>query len=160
MSTWIDGLQPHDGPKPKRIIKGVLTGLLSREIGGLRFNELTKRVEHNGLPLQNHEVEDLSIYLSEKGYEISDDAAIKVTLRVARMRSYHPVEDYFRQLEQDDSVQPHDMSKLATTYLGTTDPLCDEMWAATFRAGVLRVKNPGCQHDTVLVFQGRQAAWL
>lgn len=156
MSTWIDGLQPHDGPKPKHITKGVLTGLLSREIGGLRFNELTKRVEHNGLPLQNHEVEDLSIYLSEKRYEISDDAAIKVTLRVARMRSYHPVEDYFRELEQDDSVQPHDMSKIASTYLGTTDPLYDEMWAATFRAGVLRVRNPGCQHDTVLVFQGPQ----
>ena len=84
MSTWIDGLQPHDGPKPKRITKGVLTELLSREIGGLRFNELTKRVEHNGLPLQNHEVEDLSIYLSEKRYEISDDAAIKVTLREAQ----------------------------------------------------------------------------
>ena len=156
MSTWIDGLQPHDGPKPKRITKGVLNGLLSREIGVLRFNELTKRIEHQGHPLQNHEVDDLSIYLSEKGYEISDDAATKVALRVARQRSYHPVEDYFRELEQDDSIQPHDMSQLATTYLGTTDPLYDEMWAATFRACVHRVRDPGCKHDTVLVFQGPQ----
>ena len=156
MATWIDGLEPHDGPKPKRITKGTLTGMLRHEVGDLRFNELTKRIEHQGRPLQNHEVEDLSIYLSEKGYEISDDAATKVALRVARQRSYHPVEDYFQLLEQDDSIQPHDMSQLATTYLGTTDPMYDEMWAATFRAGVHRVRNPGCQHDTVLVFQGRQ----
>lgn len=54
-------------------------------------------------------MEDLSIYLSEKGYEISDDAATKVALRVARQRSYHPVEDYFQKLEQDDSIKPHDM---------------------------------------------------
>ena len=156
MSTWIDGLDPHDGPKPKRITKGRLTGMLRREVGELRFNELTKRIEHQGRPLQNHEVDDLSIYLSEKGYEISDDAATKAALRVARQRSYHPVEDYFRELEHDDSIQPHDMSQLANTYLGTTDPLYDEMWAATFRAGVHRMWYPGCQHDTVLVFQGPQ----
>ena len=156
MSTWIDVLYPHDGPKPKRITKGKLTGMLRLVVGDLRFNELTKRIEHQGRPLKNHEVEDLSIYLSEKGYVISDDAATKVALRVARERCYHPVEDYFRELEQDDSIQPHDMSQLATTYLGTTDPLYDEMWAATFRAGVHRMWNPGCQHDTVLVFQGRQ----
>ena len=128
MSTWIDGLHPHDGPKPKRITKGRLTGMLRLVVGDLRFNELTKRIEHQGRPLQNHEVEDLSIYLSEKGYEISDDAATKVALRVARERSYHPVEDYFRELEQDDSIQPHDMSQLATTYLG---------WIAIFLAVVV-----------------------
>ena len=98
MSTWIDGLEPHEGRKPKRITKGTLTGMLRLEVGDLRFNELTKRIEHQGRPLQEHEVEDLSIYLSEKGYEISDDAATKVALRVARERSYHPVADYFREL--------------------------------------------------------------
>ena len=138
MATWIDQIPEHCG-KPRRTTKGTLTGMLRRWVGELRFNELTKRIEHQGRPLQNHDVEDLSIYLSEKGYEISDDAATKVALRVARERSYHPVEDYFRELEQDDSIQPHDMSQLATTYLGTTDPLYDEMWAATFRAGVHRV---------------------
>ena len=88
MSTWIDGLQPHEGAKPKRITKGVLGGMLRREIGELRFNELTKRIEHRGRPLQSHEVDDLSIYLSEKGYEISDDVATKVALRVARLSSW------------------------------------------------------------------------
>ena len=156
MSSWIDGLRPNERPKAKRITKGALVAMLRREVGDLRFNDLTKRIEHKGRPLQTHEVEDLSIYLSEKGYEISDDAATKVALRVARQRCYHPVEDYFQQLEQDNSIHPHDMSRLANTYLGTTDPLYDEMWAATFRAGVHRVRNPGCQHDTVLVFQGFQ----
>ena len=122
----------------------------------LAFNELTQEVELDGRPLPVADIEEAYIGLSEVGYEANPKTAADTVLKVAREGRYHPVQRYFEELEQDESIRPVDLSTFSADYFGTSDPLYDAMWAAVLRGAVWRVFEPGCQFDFVLTLKGDQ----
>ena len=122
----------------------------------LAFNELTQEVELDGRSLPVADIEEAYIGLSEVGYEANPKTAADTVLKVAREGRYHPVQRYFEELEQDESIRPVDLSTFSADYFGTSDPLYDAMWAAVLRGAVWRVFEPGCQFDFVLTLKGDQ----
>ena len=93
----------------------------------LAFNELTQEVELDGRPLPVADIEEAYIGLSEVGYEANPKTAADTVLKVAREGRYHPVQRYFEDLEQDESIRPVDLSTFSADYFGTSDPLYDAM---------------------------------
>ena len=89
----------------------------------LAFNELTHEIELDGRPLSVADIEEAYIGLSEVGYEANPKTAADTVLKVARERRYHPVQRYFEDLEQDESIRPVDLSNFSADYFGTSDPL-------------------------------------
>ena len=75
----------------------------------LAFNELNQEVELDGRPLPVADIEEAYIGLSEVGYESNPKTAADTVLKVARERRYHPVQRYFEDLEQDESIRPVDL---------------------------------------------------
>ena len=75
----------------------------------LAFNELTQEVELDGRPLPVADIEEAYIGLSEVGYEANPKTAADTVLKVAREGRYHPVQRYFEDLEQDESIRPVDL---------------------------------------------------
>ena len=75
----------------------------------LAFNELTQEVELDGRPLPVADIEEAYIGLSEVGYESNPKTAADTVLKVAREARYHPVQRYFEDLEQDESIRPVDL---------------------------------------------------
>ena len=122
----------------------------------LTFNELTQEVELDQASLPVVEIEEAYIGLSEKGYNADPRTTFDSVLKVAREQRFHPVQQYFERLEQDESVRPVDLSTFSADYFGTSDELYDSMWAAALRGAVWRVFKPGCQFDFVLTLKGAQ----
>ena len=75
----------------------------------LAFNELTQEVELDGRSLPVADIEEAYIGLSEVGYEANPKTAADTVLKVAREGRYHPVQRYFEDLEQDESIRPVDL---------------------------------------------------
>ena len=75
----------------------------------LAFNELTQEVELDGRSLPLADIQEAYICLSEVGYEANPKTAADTVLKVARERRYHPVQRYFEDLEQDESIRPVDL---------------------------------------------------
>ena len=75
----------------------------------LAFNELTQEVELDGRSLPVADIEEAYIGLSEVGYEANPKTAADTVLKVAREARYHPVQRYFEDLEQDESIRPIDL---------------------------------------------------
>ena len=73
------------------------------------FNELTQEVELDGRPLSVADIEEAYIGLSEVGYEANPKTAADTVLKVAREARYHPVQRYFEDLEQDESIRSIDL---------------------------------------------------
>ena len=152
-------IEPISG-KPQPLLPGQLSIRLRDDLAGrLRFNELALTPEIDANPIPAHSLDDLYIALSERGWKIEKTKAVDAVLRVARENSYHPVVEYLEHVEQDCGIEPADLNTLATTYLGTTDPLYDEMLAATLVGAVSRVMEPGCKFDTCCVLRGPQGIY-
>jgi len=145
---------------PKSLLPGPLAIRLRVELSGrLRFNMLTLKPELDGLEILSHCLDELYIALSERGWKIEQKKAVDALLRVARENAYHPVVQYLEHIEQDTGIVPANLDTLATTYLGTTDPLYDQMLAATLIGAVARAMDPGCKVDTCCVLRGPQGFW-
>jgi hypothetical protein len=123
--------------------------------GLTRFNDLTRRIEFNGQPVEEDRAEVIHVDLQQKGYSIGARSAIDGILKVAYDNRYHPVREYLEHLA-GASIEPVDLSTLASTYLGTSDPLYDAMLRKTLIGAVARVFEPGCQFDSVCVLRGKQ----
>ena len=143
--------------KPSPLEAGELTQLLEEAfVKSIRFNLLTLYCEQNEQAIPAHELESLYISLSEKGWKIDKTKAIDSLMTHARRNSYHPITEYLDYIEKDDNVKPIEIGKLATNYLGTTDPLYDLMLRQTVIGAVARIMNPGCKFDTCTVLLGHQ----
>jgi len=143
--------------KPDKLHPGRLAGELLRNLGSrLRFNELTLRPEIDGKPMPDYWLQHFYVTLGQIGWQIEKGAARDALLYAARLNSYHPIREYLDHLELDPEVEAADLDSLATTYLGTTDPLYDAMLAATVIGAVARVLRPGCKFDTCTVLRGAQ----
>ena len=151
-----NAIDPIDG-KPQPLLPGLLAIKLREKLSGrLSFNELTLMPEIDFEAIPGHGLDDLYVALSERRWMIEKGKAVDAVLRVARESTYHPVVQYLEHIEQDDSIETADLDALATTYLGTTDPLYDEMLAATLVGAVARVMEPGCKFDSCCVLRGPQ----
>lgn len=143
--------------KPAALNPGRLASELLQNLAGrLRFNELTLRAEFDGKPMPDHMLQHFYVTLAQVGWKIEKGPAKDALLYAARLNSYHPIREYLDHLENDEEVEPVCLDRIAATYLGTTDPLYNEMLAATLVGAVARVERPGCKFDTCTVLKGAQ----
>lgn len=151
------GWHGTDGESRRDLRVGDLSMLLRQHIGcRLRFNVLQKHFELDGVVIPPANVELLHVDLSEHGYQVRKEIAVDALRRVALDNQYNPVQEYLETIERDDGVEPIDLDRVASDYLGTSDPLYDTMLAATLVGAVARTFEPGCKVDTCLVLKGGQ----
>ena len=74
----------------------------------------------------------------------------------AAKNSYHPVVDDLERIENDESIKPIELDKVATNYLNTNDELYDAMLSAWLIGAVARAFDHGCKMDNCLVLQGKE----
>jgi len=148
----------NNGKNTATTIKpGELSGLLTTTYRDrLAYNLLRHEVEIDRQLIQGSGVDNFYIPLSENGWSINKAAASDTLLWAAQRNSYHPVLEYLQRIEADPSIVPGGIDTLATTYLGTTDPLYDAMLAATLIGAIARALQPGCKFDTCCTLKGAQ----
>ena len=143
------------GPKRTACNAGDLAELI-KGVPGLRFDELAMEVQLDGEHITAEWMNTAYVELQEHGYKAKKGDAFDAILMVAKTRSFHPVEQYFKQIEQDQFIQPIDLSTIARDYFSVTSNLSNEMLCAFLRGAVWRVFQPGCQFDAVLTLKGPQ----
>ena len=161
----VDQLAELDEGETSKPTVGQLSLMFSNAWGErLRFNQLTEMMEFDGRELPEELVNLLYVQLSQADIGISKNAAIDAILFAAMGNGYHPIREYFDALLADDDIKPADIDTLATTYLGTSDPLYDAMLAGMVVGAVQRVRDPGSQMDYCLTLKGEQgekkSTWL
>ncbi|MBM5794400.1 MAG: hypothetical protein FJ057_10820, partial [Cyanobacteria bacterium K_DeepCast_0m_m1_088] len=114
-------VEKPDKLHPGRFAEELLLNLGSR----LRFNELTLRPEIDGKPMPDYWLQYIYVTLGQVGWRIEKGAARDALLYAARQNSYHPIREYLEHLEVNPQVKAADLDRLASTYLGTSDPLYD-----------------------------------
>lgn len=139
----------------------------ARELRGIRLNEMSGRIEAEGLPKP---WEDGRILWSDTHDAILADwvartfnvefSAAKLRMAVAEAayrRRFHPVRDYLDNLPGWDGVERVD--GLLVKYLGADDALyVREAIRKTLVAAVARAYEPGCKFDQMLILVGPQGA--
>ncbi|MFN9485268.1 MAG: VapE domain-containing protein [Cyanobacteriota bacterium] len=156
LTPLYSAIAPVSG-KPQTLQPGELAIELRNHLGDrLAFNMLTMAPELDGEAIPAHCLDELYIALSERGWKIEKGKAFDAVLKIARENSYHPVVQYLDHIAADDGIEPADLDSLASRYLGTTDPLYDEMMASTLVGAVARALEPGTKFDTCCVLRGPQ----
>ena len=140
-----------------RLDGGDLTELM-REVFDkrIRQNLLELKIEIDHQPLEVGLERFFYIQLSELGYSIGKDTAMNSLLYVAKQNSFHPIVEYLEKLEKNKNIEPVDINKISTEYLGTDNPLYDQMMKVTLLGMVARVLDRGCKFDSCLVLKGEQ----
>ena len=140
-----------------RLDGGDLTELM-REVFDkrIRQNLLELKIEIDHQPLEVGLERFFYIQLSELGYSIGKDTAMNSLLYVAKQNSFHPIVEYLENLEKNKNIEPADINKISTEYLGTDNPLYDQMMKVTLLGMVARVLDRGCKFDSCLVLKGEQ----
>ena len=153
-SGWV---RPEKGP-PERspCAAGDITSLIYAAPYELRFNELSMEVQLDGEHVTSEWMETAYVEFQERGWKAKKNDAYDAILQVAKQSRFHPIEQYFRRIEQDKSIKPVDLSTFARDYFGVAGELANEMFCAFLRGAVWRVLNPGCQFDAVLTLKGPQ----
>lgn len=118
----------------------------------LRLNVLTQTIEVDGLPL---DADIAYLALGQVlGCRINKELCNDALSLLANRNLYNPVVEYLQRVSEE--VEPVSLDHLASSFLGTTDPL-DNLFLKCFLIGaVARAFEPGCQVDTALILQGRQ----
>ena len=130
----------------------------------LRFNQLTQLMEFDEVEIPPEVVDLLYVQLSQFDIKTTSQHAKDAMLFAAMGNGYHPIREYFDSLLEDDDIEPADIRTLSTTYLGTSDPLYDDMLAGMVVGAVQRIRKPGSQMDYCLTLkdgQGKKkSTWL
>lgn len=123
----------------------------------LAFNEMSLQVEIDGSPINPNTLRaDIAEWLD---MDISNDLATQIITKLALKKTYHPVQDYILEAAEKYPQSEEGMrllNSIASRYLGSTHPLHNVFLKKTLIGAIRRVFEPGCQHDTVCVLQGRQ----
>ena len=122
----------------------------------LRYNELSLEIVLNGKHVTSEWMDTAYVEFQEHGYSVEKNCAFDAIKHVAKGNRFHPVEQYFRRIEKDDSITPIDLSSFGRDYFGVSGELANEMFSAFLRGAVWRVFEPGCQFDAVLTLKGPQ----
>ena len=122
----------------------------------LRFNELSMEIVLNGKHVTSEWMETAYVEFQEHGYAVKKNCAYDAIRQVAKLNRFHPIEQYFNQIEQDASITPIDLSIFGKDYFKVSSELANEMFCAFLRGAVWRVFEPGGQFDAVLTLKGPQ----
>ena len=152
---WIENPKTKER-KPTSLPVGLWVKTLKTLGTKLRFNLITLTPEINGVPFQPDDLDTLYCHLGERGYGISEKDAKKGVLYAAMKNSYNPVVEELEYIENKSDIEPVDIDKLATEYLGTNSELDDAKLAACFIGAVARAFEHGCKMQYVLCLKGKQ----
>ena len=153
---WIKDKDEPDKLKPTTLPNGLWIKALKNVGTKLRFNLVTLKPELNGIPFQPDDVDNFYCLLADKGYKISKEQCKDAVIYAARLNCYNPIEEELLGIENNNNIEPVDIDKLATEYLGTNSELDDAKLAACFIGAVARGLDHGCQMDYVLCLKGKQ----
>ena len=142
--------------KPTLLPVGLWVKALKKLGNKLSFNLITLKPELNGIPFQPDDMDTLYCHLGEFGYSMTKQASKDGILYAAMKNSYNPVVKELNYIETNDNITPVDIDNLASEYLGTNDPLYDEMLAVALIGAVARAFEHGCQMDYVICLKGEQ----
>ena len=120
----------------------------------LRFNTVTRLVETGGHPIPEPEMERLYGKAQQAGWKIQKASCIDAVYALACTNRFDPIQDYLNVVAIDPSIEPADIDKLSSTYLGTTEPLFDRYLKVGLIGAVKRRFEPGCKFDTVVTLDG------
>ena len=153
-SGWV--YPEHAPPQRTPSNAGDLAAMIRKAAYKLRFNELSMEVQLDGVHVTSEWMETAYVEFQEHGWKAKKNDAYDAILQVAKKSRFHPIEQYFRRIEQDKSIKPVDLSTFGQNYFGVSGELANEMFCAFLRGAVWRVLNPGCQFDAVLTLKGPQ----
>ena len=122
----------------------------------IRQNLLKLKVEIDHQPIEVGLEKYFYIQLAELGYSIGKETAMNSLLYVAKQNSFHPIVEFLENIEQDKSIEPVEIDKISTDYLGTENKLYDQMMKVTLVGMMARVLDRGCKFDTCLTLKGEQ----
>jgi hypothetical protein len=142
--------------RPPDIAVGEFAEMLEALGPALRWNDLSQQVEYNGEILRPEEVELLYVDLHRQDRYVSQKTTLDVVVSRSRKNRYDPVREYLEYVELAEDIEPVDLERLAATYLGTDDPLYDQMLRVAVLGAVSRRMEPGCKYDYVVVLKGDQ----
>jgi hypothetical protein len=145
---------PPDGKVDAGALHAALTPIAP--IYSLRFNLMFRAIEMGGAEIPEHSVELAHVKFQAAGWKVTAADTYSALIATAREDSYHPVMEYLDRVEHDNTTPYVDLDAIASTYFGTTTSLYDQMMKVALIGAVRRIRQPGCQHDTVLVLQGTQ----
>ncbi|MDA9707669.1 virulence-associated E family protein [Prochlorococcus sp. AH-736-K21] len=146
----------------KKILKqkldsGDLAGYISEYFGNrFRYNLLELKLEFDRKPIEVGIERLLYVQLSQLGWSVGKETAMNSLLYVAKQNSFHPIVEFLENIERDKNIEPVDINKISTDYLGTNNPLYDQMMKVTLVGMMARVLNRGCKFDTCLTLKGEQ----
>jgi predicted P-loop ATPase len=125
--------------------------------GKLRYNEMTLDYEYDGQVIDLEHAQDWLADVLDVGFPYKFEELVRKIKYCAKKQPYHPVKSYLERI----SVEYHDvdtaiLDNLATKYFGTEDALHNIQLRKSLVGAVKRIIDPGCQHDTVCVLQGKQ----
>ncbi len=153
---WIKDKDDPDKLKPSTLPNGLWIKALKNVGNKLRFNLVTLKPELNGIPFQPDDIDNFYCLLADKGYKISKEQCKDAVVFVARQNCYNPIEEELLRIENNNNIEPVDIDKLATEYLGTSSELDDAKLAACMIGAIARGLDHGCQMDYVLCLKGKQ----
>lgn len=144
------------------IVNAVLILHNDDALRGIRYNELSRAIEVEGaLPWARpdrfwRDADDAQLYgfIADKyGVQFPENKFTKALTIVADNRRFNPLRDYIKGLPEWDGIPRVD--SLLVDYLGAADtPYTRAVTRATLIGAVMRVLEPGCKFDTVLVLDG------
>ena len=159
-----EALPPGRDEKGKctSVTAGDLTSMLSvvmnRQQGFIRWNLMSQEGEVNGSPLSDHQQECIYIPIQQRGYLARKSDAKDALAMAAQADAYHPVRDYLDSVRSGPKV---DITRLASFYLRPADlesspdepTIYDRMLFKTLVGAVKRAYEPGCLFDTCTVLK-------
>ena len=162
--NWKTRLSMTDeGAIKPTIVNAVLILRYEETLRGIRYNELSRAIEVDGeLPWDRpdrywREADDAQLYgyvADLFGVQFPENKFTKALTIVADNRRFNPLRDYIKGLPEWDGVPRVD--SLLVDYLGAADtPYTRAVTRATLIGAVMRVLEPGCKFDTVLVLDGK-----
>lgn len=131
----------------------------------LRFNdfagaiEFTRPAPWHRDDKPNRELTDTDLvmmkeYFTHKHLHVSVDTIREACIVLSQENAYHPLKDWLLSLKWDGVPR---LDRLLVDYAGAPDsPYVKEVGKNTILAAVARAFIPGCQHDHMLILEGRQ----
>jgi predicted P-loop ATPase len=155
--TWRGGLPRTSSNAPDGAnVQGIAIYIANHRLlkGRLKFNQLTKEMELDGNPLEDHHVNEFrrimhtELFKSKKG-DVYDEMDAE-----ARRNQFDPLTDYLQGLKWDGSRR---INAWLVDYMGAPDtPYIHTVGRKSLIGAVARALNPGCKNDQMPVLEGDQ----
>lgn len=122
--------------------------------GRLRWNELKGQIELDG---EVCELDALRIHLAlSYNIQLPDSDCTAICTHIAKQQQFSPVAEYLNQCAKLYPADSDLLDSLASSMLGTSDPLHQSYIRKTLISAVARAFWPGCKVDTVCILAGAQ----